>query len=63
MSELADPHGHALAAGNVVAGLGALALVLTLVAAVVGGEAAAPPGLASTGALFVVVGAALRRRW
>ncbi len=63
MTDLADPHGHYTAAGNVVIGLGALALLLALFATVVGRGDATPPGLATTGGLFVVVGAILRRRW
>ncbi len=62
MTELAETRGHYIAAGNAVLGLGALALVLTVVAMLAGREAAAPPGLAGTGALFVVVGTALRYR-
>ena len=60
MTELADTRGHYIAAGNAVLGLGVLALVLTIVAMLAGHAAAAPPGLPGTGALFVVVGAALR---
>ena len=62
MTELAAPDGHATAAGNVVIGLGVLALLLTLLATVVGHQGAAPPGLATTGALFVIVGGVLRRK-
>ncbi|CAN5480728.1 hypothetical protein BH11MYX1_BH11MYX1_23980 [soil metagenome] len=61
MSELADPRGHYIAAGNAVLGLGALALLLALLALVFG--ASSPPGLAQTGGLFVVVGSVLRRSW
>ena len=61
MTALVESRGHHIAAGNAVLGLGLLALVLTLATMVLGVAGSAPPGLATTGALFVVVGAALRR--